>query len=284
MADDDLIQRAVAHFGTTEDPRESGYILPDGRHLALMGRHYASGYENKKPKRGQPDYLTGQRNVDHRELDDLTETGDTKGMFDFMRRSGAVRHMPESGGVSVIGMPTDAQLRAMLRAHGRAGLIVDVDHPDTMETLASQEFRHPTMEALKTFFSQHVTKKAEGGAVDDAMPPQRDLSPVGLYSHASEVADSLPQMKGTPQQFAAMLAKQGVKPDELKWSGYDDAFKDQKLITKQQLAQHFKAKMPKVRMLSDTPPQSATSQSPSRSIWTPWIMPALPAAHAAPSV
>ena len=44
------------------------------------------------------------------------------------------------------------------------------------------------------------------------------------------------------------------------------------------------AKMPKVWMLSDTPPARATSHSPSRSICTPWIMPALPAAQAAPSV
>ena len=37
-------------------------------------------------------------------------------------------------------------------------------------------------------------------------------------------------------------------------------------------------------MLSDTPPASATSHSPSRSIWAPWIIPALPAAQAAPIV
>ena len=50
--------------------------------------------------------------------------------------------------------------------------------------------------------------KAEGGPVtDDAVPaaPQRQLSPVGLYSHAADVVQRFPQMKGTPQQFKAML-------------------------------------------------------------------------------
>ena len=79
-------------------------------------------------------------------------------------------------------------------------------------------------------------------ADDDIEQPQRELSPIGLYSYASEVADRFPQMVGTPEQFKAMLTKQGVKPDELKWSGYDQAFAGQKKVTKQALVRHFKSK------------------------------------------
>ena len=43
------------------------------------------------------------------------------------------------------------------------------------------------------------------------------------------------------------------------------------------------AKMPKVWMLSLTPPASARSTSPSCSICMPWIRPTLPAAQAAPT-
>ncbi len=42
------------------------------------------------------------------------------------------------------------------------------------------------------------------------------------------------------------------------------------------------AKMPKVWMLSETPPPMAWSISPSCSICAPWISPRLPAAQAAP--
>ncbi len=44
------------------------------------------------------------------------------------------------------------------------------------------------------------------------------------------------------------------------------------------------AKIPKVWMLSLTPPQTARSTSPRRSICAAWIRPRLPAAHAAPIV
>ena len=43
----------------------------------------------------------------------------------------------------------------------------------------------------------------------------RELTPMGLYSYGSETAMGLPQAKGTPEQIAAMLQKQGVKPEEM---------------------------------------------------------------------
>jgi hypothetical protein len=48
----------------------------------------------------------------------------------------------------------------------------------------------------------------------------RELSPLGLYSYGSETAMGLPQAKGTPEQIAAMLQKQGVKPEEMFASGF----------------------------------------------------------------
>jgi hypothetical protein len=87
--------------------------------------------------------------------------------------------------------------------------------------------------------------KAEGGEV--ASDDQRQLSPVGLYSHAADVTQRFPQMKGTPQQFKAMLTKQGVKPDEFKYSNYDEKFAGKPMVTKDELAQHFKASVPPVQ-------------------------------------
>lgn len=53
-------------------------------------------------------------------------------------------------------------------------------------------------------------------------------------------------MKGTPQQFKAMLLKQGVRPDEMKWSGYDDALGGRPAVTRDDIVKHFRERMPKV--------------------------------------
>ena len=52
--------------------------------------------------------------------------------------------------------------------------------------------------------------------------PQRELSPIGLYSHGAEMAAALPQAKGTPDQMIASLRRAAVKPDELFHSGIAD--------------------------------------------------------------
>lgn len=75
-------------------------------------------------------------------------------------------------------------------------------------------------------------------------PPPRNLSPISLYSHGAESAQTLPQPRGTPQQFRAMLEKAGVKPDEMK--GFEEAFAGQKSITREQAAEFFNERMPKV--------------------------------------
>ena len=73
----------------------------------------------------------------------------------------------------------------------------------------------------------------------------RSLSPVGLYSHAAEMAEALPQAKGTPEQMRAMLFdKYGVKPAELE--GFEEKFFGSPSVTKEELATHFRERMPQV--------------------------------------
>ena len=152
----DLASRAKEFFGVTYSPRETGYLLPDGTRLDLSGRHYATGYEKTergyKPKLGEPDYLRGNRVVDHREVGKLVEEGGTEGMFKLMSETGAVRVMPGTG-VSVVGMPTDAQLNKIV-SDFRSGLYLDVDDPTTFATLASKEFDKPTVNSLKRFLTK----------------------------------------------------------------------------------------------------------------------------------
>ena len=74
--------------------------------------------------------------------------------------------------------------------------------------------------------------------------PERQLNDIGLYSHAAEVSSMLPQAKGTPEQMAAMLQKQGVKPAEME--GFTEAFAGKPSVTREELAQHFNERMPQV--------------------------------------
>jgi hypothetical protein len=87
--------------------------------------------------------------------------------------------------------------------------------------------------------------KAEGGSVD--LNQYQEQTPFGLYSHAAETATALPQAKGTPDQLKAMLLKQGVKPAELEHSGYEDIFRGRPSVTKDELVEHFRQRMPRIK-------------------------------------
>jgi hypothetical protein len=90
-----------------------------------------------------------------------------------------------------------------------------------------------------------VPHKAGGGEVD--LSQYQEQTPFGLYSHAAETAAALPQAKGTPDQLKAMLLKQGVKPAELEHSGYDDIFRGRPSVTKDELVEHFRQRMPRIK-------------------------------------
>ena len=89
----DFCAKSKEHYGTTQDIREAGYIMADGTMLDFSGRHEAVGYEKGKPKPGEPDYLKGQRNTDHRDVKNIIPG--TEHQFDkmakFMRECRAIR-------------------------------------------------------------------------------------------------------------------------------------------------------------------------------------------------
>lgn len=77
-----------------------------------------------------------------------------------------------------------------------------------------------------------------------AAKTERELSPLGFYSHGAEAATALPQAKGTPEQMRGMLERAGVKPAELE--GFNEAFAGKPSITREEIAQHFRQAMPQV--------------------------------------
>lgn len=84
--------------------------------------------------------------------------------------------------------------------------------------------------------------------------PARVVDQNNFYSKADHEARKLSQKKGSPQQIRAMLEKAGVKPDEIDHSGYNETFGDRPSVTTDEVAQHFRDKLPKLnvkRLLSD---------------------------------
>lgn len=171
---DQLHEALAQHFGTTRDHRETGYVLPDGRMLDLSGRHYASGYVHEGgkhyPAPGQPDYLRGNRVVDHRELPDLPElhSDEYSGGLRAVMNSGVVRNMPGVG-FGVSRMPTDQQITAIVTGHRRHypgdSLMVDLDN-EKGDTVDSHEFLRPTVQGVKQKLLQHFSRLAKA-ATDD---------------------------------------------------------------------------------------------------------------------
>jgi len=96
---DTVEQDVVKEYGNTYNWKETGYILTDGTQLDLSGK--------KQGARG------GYRAVDHRDIFDIYEDGDTYGteaMIEFMSK-GAIRVMPESPGIDLMIEPNKEQYR-----------------------------------------------------------------------------------------------------------------------------------------------------------------------------
>jgi len=75
--------------------------------------------------------------------------------------------------------------------------------------------------------------------VEGALDVVRKLNPLGFYSKAAEEAAKLPQAKGTGEQMRSMLLKQGAKPEELKWTGFDDWVKGKKSVTRDEITDYL---------------------------------------------
>lgn len=162
-----LEQNALKHFGKTFNPKETGFILDDGTRLDLSGRHYASGYSLQdgkyRPDPGKPDYLGGDRAVDHRELGDLVSGEGWDGLSEFLNQAGAVRYMPGTG-ISVVdtNMPSRMQIEKAVTDFRRNGdvMYVDVDALNG-NSRVSQEFEKPSVDQVLRFLKKNMKPGAD---------------------------------------------------------------------------------------------------------------------------
>lgn len=106
-----LFEATKEKFGTTNDLREAGYILPDGTMLDFSGRYMVD-------KGRDTSHLRGRRAVDHRAIHEVgydqddNETGFITDMADFIGR-GAIRIDANAGTINLSKVPTAKQARVL---------------------------------------------------------------------------------------------------------------------------------------------------------------------------
>ena len=77
---------------------------------------------------------------------------------------------------------------------------------------------------------------------DTVVPAATDVSEIGFFSSVSRAIDNLPMDKGSSAQMRAMIAKsEGVKPEEMTWTGLDEFLKGRKNVTKAEIKEYMDA-------------------------------------------
>lgn len=97
----DISTKAARHFGTTSNPLEAGYMTPRGTLLDFSGR-----------KEGGSGLISGTRNLDHSEVNAVTNKSGWEGKLDFMNH-GNIRLYPENGGINLTKPLTQEQRRSL---------------------------------------------------------------------------------------------------------------------------------------------------------------------------
>lgn len=122
---------ALKYFGNTDNWNETGYLTLDGKKLDFSGRHD-----------GAPG---GYRTVDHRDVSDALGLdyggGDYSGAMVQFMAEGNIRISPESNGINLSVLPTEAQERVLegYISRARGEVILDID--DTQgNTISSTEY------------------------------------------------------------------------------------------------------------------------------------------------
>lgn len=148
------IEKAVKYFGITNNPREGGYIIPDGRMLDFSG----------KKEGGSPN----RRDMDHRDIQQVLDSSGTDAMIEFMNL-GNIRMDGNGRGVDMIKEPTEAQYKTLkfvfkfLLHMPFKIILVEFTKPNGRSTLEFGEFTN-TKEAIsyiKKYFNSGLNDLKE---------------------------------------------------------------------------------------------------------------------------
>ena len=222
-----IFDTAKAHFGTTKDFREAGYLLPDGSLLDFSGRHEG----------GDETDVRGHRHTDHRVISSIAyrydengeevETGVETDMPDFIRR-GAIRIDNNYGFINLHKAPTDAQIRVLKRYIREQDGYVSVDFGDGWDSDHYVDYNAAKPQRVLSDIDKYFTDgiKPIGDDPNDDLRFS-DGAPV-YYSNAARAVEGIKQEKATPEQWLKMIEKGGgLKAGEDKWLGLSEWLKEQ---------------------------------------------------------
>jgi len=182
----ELIEKALVHFGETENPKQAGYILPDGTML-----NFGSD---------------GVRHEDHRSIGvaykEHPHPGDkgndpTAYMSHFMDQTGAIRWMPSAPGLSLHSAPTKAQMDTINRSLELMGsegeeFYWDRDEHDPKgekgypyKTTMTGDSLYSLHDAINSDFDEELMQENE----DYSKEPERNAMGAGPRDHSPEDFD-----------------------------------------------------------------------------------------------
>jgi len=173
------------------------------------------------------DYIRQQKAIRSNEADPRTG----KAEFDNLQ-SAISTGIGLAGGGAVVGGIEGAKRAAPFIAEGIRNLGKDADKriaarkADGSFTLNTGVDPMPAVDSLVS---------AAGKALTDKRVDQDEL---GFYSNALEQAKSLKQNSGQGSQIRGILINQGVKEDEIKWTGLDEILSKPK-VTKDEIVKHL---------------------------------------------
>ena len=156
-----LFACAANEYGTTEDPQEAGYIIPDGSMLDFSGGEGIRGTDHRN--------IAGAFRDAGIQLPDNWSRTDA--MCDFIRR-GAIRYIPECNGFNMCQEPTQQQYRTIKNIIRQMGGTTDVDFDDNDgNTLLSVHYDNTTPQRLEyeiyRYFNEGI--KPQGDAWENRM-------------------------------------------------------------------------------------------------------------------
>lgn len=160
LSKEQLFSRAKEHFGTTNNYKETGWILPDGSMLDFSGKKEAAS-------------RIGKRGYDHRKIASILSEGAEGGeaLF-FFEKAGALRFSYIDRGNLAVSLDVNAdlteaqwkQLRKVVALNSGVGSYLEYDFDDDSKTLYSDYFKDIVsfdVYRLKKKFEEFKTRERE---------------------------------------------------------------------------------------------------------------------------
>ena len=156
--DADTARRARAFLGTTDDPREAGYILPSGEMLNLSGAGRGiSDFPKTANEMGGMSFNfdPGYRNLPHAVTQDIVDMD----VADFLDASGAARFDPGEFLLEAARVPTGVQRYRAADIAAGDRLRTEATDPLTNAYLGTQVFESPSPNQLKGFYEKTLGRR-----------------------------------------------------------------------------------------------------------------------------